>query len=164
MTYIDCPVPINNRGLSKIVDFGQVQPLQWENNEHWQDWRNIFSVKAKLLYVKKSCCDCFVMNYVRIRAAVSRSPRTQVSYPLDHVVFWSIVKVFVISVNVLSIVNCKVIVVELYSNRCEKKKLGLIFWSEWSNSDKWQLSNLFPSLLMMIVVSGTRECLHNELR
>ena len=27
MTYIDCPVPINNLGLSKIVDFGQAQPL-----------------------------------------------------------------------------------------------------------------------------------------
>ena len=39
-------------GLSKIVDFGYVQPLQWKNNEHWKDWRNIFSVKAKLVYEK----------------------------------------------------------------------------------------------------------------
>ena len=39
-------------GLSKFVDFGYVQPLQWKNNEHWKDWRNIFSVKAKLVYEK----------------------------------------------------------------------------------------------------------------
>ena len=34
MTYIDCPVPINNLGLSKIVDFGQVQPLWREKKQN----------------------------------------------------------------------------------------------------------------------------------
>ena len=52
MTYIDSPVSINNFGLSKIGDLGQVQLLRRKNNKHWQDRRNIFSVKAKLLYVK----------------------------------------------------------------------------------------------------------------
>ena len=33
MTCIDCPVPINNLGLSKIVDFGQVKPLWGKNKE-----------------------------------------------------------------------------------------------------------------------------------
>ena len=32
MTYTDCPVPINNLDLSKIVGFGQVQPLWREKN------------------------------------------------------------------------------------------------------------------------------------
>ena len=135
----DCPWRITNLGLSKIGDFGQVQPLRRKNNEHLQDRRNIFSVKAKLLYVKWSCCDYFVMNYVRIRTAISRSPGTRVPYPLDHVVFWSIVKAFVTSVKYcqLLIVNCKVLVVELYQNRCVKKNnLGLIFWSKWSSSNK----------------------------
>ena len=27
LTYIDCPLPINNLGSSKTVDFGQAQPL-----------------------------------------------------------------------------------------------------------------------------------------
>ena len=33
MTYIDCPVPINNLGLPKIVDSEQVQPLWREKNK-----------------------------------------------------------------------------------------------------------------------------------
>ena len=91
MTYIDCPVPINNLGLSKIVDFGQVQPLRRGK-------------KNSLVVIVLS------MNYVRIQTAISWSPGTRVSYPLDHVVFQSIVNVFAIGVSVKNVnVNYKVL-------------------------------------------------------
>ena len=104
------------------------------------------------------------LNHVGIQTAISWSSVMQVSYPLGHIVFWSIVKASVISVNVLSIVNCKVLVVELYQNRSEKNNLGLICWSKWFSSNKWKVSNSFLSLLMMIVGTGTRDCLHNGWR
>ena len=98
------------------------------------------------------------LNHVRIQTTISQPRMAWVPYPLNHIVFWSIVKAFAISVNVLSIVNCKVLVVELYQNRCEKNyNLGLIFWSKWSSSDKWRVSGLCSSLLMMIYGSGTTD-------
>ena len=48
----DCPGPITNLGLSKIGNFGQVQPLWRKNNKHREDRQNILLVKVILLYVK----------------------------------------------------------------------------------------------------------------